>query len=329
MGAFFSRDCPAPPPPPPPPLISRSPHAACALALLPLGVFAWTLRAFVGAWRLQLSKAGSHVFAAFWVLYFHVTHWAVLFYFGSESGASAHTDFSMNYVLTAIVPCIHFAAVFAQGALQVAACQMGPWKGHAHLMSAPLAVFATAFSYYSYSALQLNAAVPAAFGEGTLNLSHYFFWISSIMCQSFSMSQIARVEAPDRVAGNIPVQALLLTQLMLIGGALGSVRHPYPLLKWTGLFVSVASFYPLLYYSTWPVAQAQKHFRSLGTPTWRQFQAAQRYIWVCWHLFPLFWLLGPGGVAALTNQQMELAFVVGDVFAKFIPLSMYLSFLTN
>ena len=101
----------------------------------------------------------------------------------------------MVEVWTAVVPCIHFAAISTQGMLHVAACRMGPKAMHAHLMFPPLAVFVCGFSYYIYSALRLNAAVPAAFGEGTLNLSHYFFWISSISCQSFSMAQLGHTEA--------------------------------------------------------------------------------------------------------------------------------------
>ena len=122
------------------------------------------------------------------------------------------------------------------------------------------------------------------------------------------------------------------------------------------------SLYALLETSTRPLCSSAQHYQQLAERpntdpaakasakmlSW-QFKCAQRYIWVTWHLFPLVWSLAafgwidasmrenwcctrphpspPPHKAKMLTRGCDDRYVVCDLFAKFLPVSMYLSLL--
>jgi hypothetical protein len=55
------------------------------------------------------------------------------------------------------------------------------------------------------------------------------------------------------------------------------------------------------------------------------FLWAKRYVWASWHGFPLTWALGASGL--VDGSTRESLYSVCDAFAKFLPVSLYLSML--
>jgi hypothetical protein len=51
------------------------------------------------------------------------------------------------------------------------------------------------------------------------------------------------------------------------------------------------------------------------------------FFFVSWHLFPLVWAAGCSG--ALADVHLRLGYVACDVVAKFLPVSLYVSLMTN
>jgi hypothetical protein len=111
-----------------------------------------------------------------------------------------------------------------------------------------------------------------------------------------------------------------------------------------------AALYGLLINCTKPLRLAARHYRQLrtvGVPARStpngiadpdrerldaslrrlelHFRWANRYVWLSWHGFPLVWALGAAGF--VNGDTREGLYAICDVFAKFLPVSIYVSML--
>ena len=58
-----------------------------------------------------------------------------------------------------------------------------------------------------------------------------------------------------------------------------------------------------------------------------RFSALKSFVVFSWHLFPFVWFLGYLGL--VNSMQVRLGLLICDVIAKFLPVSLYISSMTD
>jgi len=267
--------------------------------------------------------------------YYHMGHWALGGLIGDDRTAPPE-----RMITHAVLCATLFSALSIQGLLFVIVNQIGPRRHLGYLMLSPLSVYLAGASYYAYEYIGQQIVVCDVFGH-ELHPERFVLWLCSVSNQCVLFAQLGSHElnAPLQPAidGASLATSLLLAQVLFGTGLLGSLE----LGLGTGVCVlfnaaSVGSFYVLLYQSTRPLIRCERVFtrRAQGAingqaralqAVVRQFYAVRMYVVVSWHTFPIIWAAAILGL--ITSDQREFAYALGDLFAKLLPVSIYLGIL--
>lgn len=259
-----------------------------------------------------------------------------------------------------------FTALVMQAMCFITLCRLGPKHMLAHVMYPPSTIYTLACAYYAYHVMGSPLHIETdVFGLGFYPM-HMVLWMCSTSVQTVLWKQIHHIQCVGGplTAFELPARAILLTYVMLWTGLVGSIDFSYGDLNPYGIgkrfiapnvvlnVISFATFYLLLSQGTNSLresvdfyrvlyrkrrAEEQRSGREMRPPNGalatahaarvqqNNFQFAFWYVWISWHAFPIVWALGCAGlVDAPTRETMYL---LCDLMAKFLPVSIYLSLL--
>lgn len=323
------------------------------LCYLPAILLVW-VTAFASTWLFgistgiiaQVTISPTHL----WLIYpctqgyLALAYWSLGSLLGTTSTASlGPTDRTISQGVFGT-----FLALVMQGSLSYLLTAVGPKRKVAHIVHPPTAVYGVACAYYGYKTLAGPPVVESDVFGLPMQPLHLFLWMCSTSSQCVLVRSTHQLECCGGGPFVLPAPAILSTLVMLWTGLLGWLDYGPGAGAW-GLalniafnLMSCAAFYATLVLGTRPLRWCAEHYSGLhrqrladsATPVplvdvaftlHRQFLLARRYLWLSWHSFPIVWLLGAFG--AVDGEQREVLFTVGDLLAKFLPVSMYLALL--
>lgn len=246
-----------------------------------------------------------------------------------------------------------FACLLMQALCFIIFCTLGPNGRFSAVLHPPTCIYLCAFTYYTYRAHSSQVLVVHDWTGEPMYPLHLCMWMASTSVQCVLWNQIYHEQCVTMKGFRLPSVPLLLAQLMLWSGLLGHLDYG----EAAGIAPNVALntacfvfFFALLHHGTRPLRLAVAHYHRLGTIKGSaggfvdandvqdlqrtlaamkrletHFWLAHNYVWVTWQGFPLVWALGVAGVVG--GATRENLYSVCDLFAKFLPVSMYLSLL--
>ena len=222
-----------------------------------------------------------------------------------------------------------FSMLLVQCAIQYAACCAGTKSRLAYIMLFPATICLAAWAYY----VRLTFGKPNEIAADVLGLTlfpdHHILWLISTSIQVVLWTLLRSLELAGERSCRLPSAPLLLTMLMMWTGLLGMLdfgpcgeRTLVP--NYALISLCVIIFYSLLMMSTRPLAECANGYKQRRMPnTAFHFQWVVRYVWITWHFFPAIWAASVAGY--LGSSQRELLFMIADLTAKFLPVSLFLN----
>jgi len=254
-----------------------------------------------------------------------------------------------------------FGCLLLQALSFKALCLCGPKAAHVSVLHAPTCIFSIAFTYYAYAAYGTPLVVDDWLGARFHPL-HCVMWMASTSVQCVLWTQIYNRQCVSGGPFPLPAKAMLYAMSMLWTGLLGHLDFTGALgAGATALNVGLncmcfVFLYALMWEATYPLHLAEQFYRRLfrkmashadrASPDTDEiegsaaelsaklagmrrletiFRWAQRYVWASWHGFPLTWALGASGL--VDGSTREALYSGCDLFAKILPVSLYLSML--
>jgi len=308
-------------------------------------------------WLPPLMVPNRHVWLVYpcTQLYLHLAQSGL----GPLIGASAdpHVDTTLSKQMFALFGCLLLQALSFK-----ALCVCGPKAAHVRVLHAPTCIFSIAFTYYAYAAYGTPLVVEVDWTGARFHPLHCVMWMASTSVQCVLWTQIYYRQCVTTGPFPLPAKAMLYAMSMLWTGLLGHLDFTGTLgagaiaLNLALNCLCFVLLYALMFEATYPLHLAEQFYRRLSqkmgscadraSPDTDEiegstselaaklagmrrlethFRWAKRYVWASWHGFPLTWALGASGL--VDGRTRESLYSVCDAFAKFLPVSLYLSML--
>ena len=318
---------------------------ASVLCLATVGIFAALIALTVG-WLPPVMISPGRVWLLFPItqIYMYLAYRGL----GDLIGEAAPSEEANTFRTIHLAMFGVSLALLAQALLFVVVCKLGPHRKLVQILYPPTAVYCATCSYYGYKSFGEPMATPMNVHGYVSHPFHHVLWMCSTSVQCVLWTQLHHIECEGTSRGSfaLPAKMILLALTMLWTGMLGDMKFDgYGILPNVVLMVAATvTFYMLLATGTSPLQRCVEFYeakaRTINAGSARegssqiehyrllqnQFRMAKAYIWYSWHSFPLVWALGAMGLVG--SDWRERLFVLSDILAKFLPVSLYVSLLS-
>lgn len=236
-----------------------------------------------------------------------------------------------------IVPAALFLALLLQGLMQYLMSLFNPTKRNiavSYTVVPCIGVHLFTMVYYTMEMAE-PCVLLSHYGLETRPI-HCFMWICSISAQTITLYglEIEVLAERDPLQGSASAKriselciGLLSVQVMCWGGVITDVVHGWPVVQGAALLAAMCALYLTLPLAALrPLERCKQKYSKIDHLVVR-FSALKSFVVFSWHLFPFVWFLGYLGL--VNSMQVRLGLLICDVIAKFLPVSLYISSMTD
>jgi bacteriorhodopsin len=292
--------------------------------------------------KLPFTRAGAFTFAPFMMLSTLGLAFLAVRELCSTMASSCTHDAATPSEWHSTIPAALFGALFLQALMHLYLHQGSPRT----LLVAPCVTIhlCTCLYYVLGETLDAGCALSNRWGTETRPL-HYALWLTSMSAQLLTLHGLERSLAPlskENLSAMSGAQAdwasrrccfalVCVVGMLLLTLYVDVLNGPL----WLHLGVFACFYITLVAGLAIPLFACSRHV--LLTTTSRavalkhnlrgRFRAIAFYLLFVWHIFPVVWAAGLLGW--LSPHSMRVGYVICDVFAKFLPATLYLSVATG